>query len=452
MRFLSRLIGLIFLLNISAALAQAAPSVWPGAYLEQALQRLENGEISQVLQELVSLSASHAGDSEFDYFLGITALKAQRYDLALDALERVVLVQPQHAGAWLDLAIVYHRLGDHASALGIIEHVQNNFSPSPALQLQLKEVATLLGREAARNGWRREVSAFMGRVSNANSGVNESSFLLTPSGVAPILVEVAPSQRARPSAALTGRVAAGRTLAGSTAKYHEVFLSAGTRHFFSEPQSNQTDLYASLATSQAMTDQWRLYWGATFRAIDQGQQGAVAVTSLFASAARPAGACLWGARLEPEWRSYQGSEISSSLTSWVAVTGRCVGPGPLQWFGVLRFGLDNPFGQRAGGKTERWELALQVRKPINTQLSLDAGLFLGDYQDRQGYNSLISQGAPRRVERRVARLGAEWALDAYGLNNMFAIAYYEKIIDRSNIPIFGLEDRQYFFGARYELP
>ncbi len=451
MQFRIAFIGFFFALNTSLLSAQGVSPTWGLEYQSAAQKRIDAGEAYAVVEELLILSPIHAGDFEFDYFFGVAALKAQRYPLALDALERVVLTRPQHAGAWLDLAIVYQHLGQTEAALSIIDHVQQNFAPSPELSAQLQQIKSQLNRNALTQNWRVEVSAHLGRVTNANSGLNELSLVLTPSGGTPIPVEIASSLRARPSTVLLGRASATKAFTDADARQHEVFVSAGTRRFFSEQQSNQSDVNLFWSVSQRLNDAWRLNVGPGLRMIDQGEQGSVAIGSVYAAFTTRINDCVYGARVEPEWRNYNRADIVSSQTVWVGPTVRCLAPGGLQWMGGLRFGLDDPSGARAGGETRRWELSLQLRKLVTPELAFDVGALLGAYRDQDGYSSLIADGERRWVDRSVLRIGAEWSLATKGINDMYVTTHYDYIQDQSNIAFSRLKDRQFFLGGRYEL-
>ena len=88
----------ITLLPLSAsAFAQAAPS---------------QADASAEYQRLAVQEAERAGDPDFDYRLGITALDAGRYGEAIIALQRVLAVQPNNAPARAELARAYALAGD----------------------------------------------------------------------------------------------------------------------------------------------------------------------------------------------------------------------------------------------------------------------------------------------------------------------------------------------------
>jgi tetratricopeptide (TPR) repeat protein len=126
---------------VAAALCVAAtpaPAVPPGTPPDS----------RATLDALLTDEQARAGDPDYDYLLGVAALEAGELQLALDALERVVLHRPTHAGAWLDLAVVHARLLDAASAEAILAHVEQTFDPPPALRAQILQARRLLAPDA----------------------------------------------------------------------------------------------------------------------------------------------------------------------------------------------------------------------------------------------------------------------------------------------------------------
>lgn len=66
-------------------------------------------------------------DAEFNYNLGLLALSEGRYSMAVSAFERVVVLDTQHAGAWLDMAEAYLLLGDRDGVYYAIAELEKRF-------------------------------------------------------------------------------------------------------------------------------------------------------------------------------------------------------------------------------------------------------------------------------------------------------------------------------------
>ncbi|WP_334187498.1 tetratricopeptide repeat protein [Noviherbaspirillum sp.] len=96
---------------------------------------------------------------------------------ASDALTRMIEQEPQHAGAWLDLAIIQCELGRAAEAERLFNVIETRFSPPPA-------ILEVIARQRAEGcaGWqpRRQFSVSLGRGidSNVNQGASNPIFTI----------------------------------------------------------------------------------------------------------------------------------------------------------------------------------------------------------------------------------------------------------------------------------
>jgi outer membrane protein len=118
---------LAFLLH--AAVASADPKV-----IQSAQRHLANGNPKQAYAELIAVQDKLAGNIEFDYLLGVAALDSGKIDEAIIAFERVLAVNPKHAGAQLDLARAYYTAGAFDLAEATFENLKVGNPPPLALQ------------------------------------------------------------------------------------------------------------------------------------------------------------------------------------------------------------------------------------------------------------------------------------------------------------------------------
>ncbi|PAU78950.1 hypothetical protein [Halomonas salipaludis] len=116
-------VGVLFVLLCSSAWAYHAD-------LDAARQTLEQGEHQAAYQQLQALELEYGGEPEFDYWLGVAALRAGAPSHALIALERVILRQPRHAGARMERVAALLQLDQRAAAEREIERLQA-LSPPP---------------------------------------------------------------------------------------------------------------------------------------------------------------------------------------------------------------------------------------------------------------------------------------------------------------------------------
>jgi hypothetical protein len=77
---------------------------------------LQSNQHAAALKLLAPHEDARAGNVEFDYLLGVAALETGDASRATVLLERALIVNPNHAGARLDLARAYFALGDRERA------------------------------------------------------------------------------------------------------------------------------------------------------------------------------------------------------------------------------------------------------------------------------------------------------------------------------------------------
>jgi tetratricopeptide (TPR) repeat protein len=91
------------------------------------------GNAKQAFAELEALQNTLGGKPAFDYLLGVAALESGRLEDAIIALERVLALVPNHAGAQMDLARAYYAAGSFDLAEAAFAKLQAS-SPPPAAQ------------------------------------------------------------------------------------------------------------------------------------------------------------------------------------------------------------------------------------------------------------------------------------------------------------------------------
>ncbi len=161
----------LFLLSIlfnAGAQAQAAPD------LAQARSLLSANQPAAALKLLGPHEDAQAGNLEFDYLLGVAALEAGDASRATILLERALLVNPNHAGARLDLARAYFALGDRERARTEFNIVLSQDPPAAARgviqsYLTRMEGNGFLGGKTRASGY-LDVTA--GRDSNVNNATS----------------------------------------------------------------------------------------------------------------------------------------------------------------------------------------------------------------------------------------------------------------------------------------
>lgn len=149
------------------------------ALLEKPLQDadalIKGGSPAEAYRLLEPLEFDRSGEVRFDYLLGIAALDSGKPDKATLAFERVLAVEPNFAGARLDMARAYYQLGDVSRARTEFEAVMGQNPPAGAkvtIQKYLDAIAALnAARQARVTGY---VEGVLGGDSNVNTGTSSS--------------------------------------------------------------------------------------------------------------------------------------------------------------------------------------------------------------------------------------------------------------------------------------
>ncbi|HEX7636436.1 MAG TPA: tetratricopeptide repeat protein [Noviherbaspirillum sp.] len=133
---------------------------------------------------LLGLCGQSNADTHVQQDLYLDAMRSiteGRQDDASEALTRMIEQEPQHAGAWLDLAIIQCELGHAAEAERLFQTIEARFAPPPAI---LEVISHM--RAHGCTGWqpRSSLSLMVGRGmdSNVNQGASNPNFSIGTGG------------------------------------------------------------------------------------------------------------------------------------------------------------------------------------------------------------------------------------------------------------------------------
>ena len=440
------------LIGIALALALATPAHATDA-TSPAPDPATPANPRAALQALQAEQETRAGDPDYDYLLGVAALEAGELQLALDALERVVLNRPDYAGAWLDLAIVHARLQDAASAQAILAHVEQTFDPPPALRQQIAQARRLLMPDpvqAATQGWHGDLALLAGTTSNANAGLAVGGFNLTPLDQPPVPVSVDPDQRPRRDEQMQIRGSAYRDFAHRNGSTTSLLGYLRGRQYASEQDFTFYEVAGGVSHAQPITPTLAATAGASVRHLSLGGSSLATFYTASLGLRRQWQACSAQGSAEYEYRDYSQQGYFSADIVWAGGGVDCRS-GAHSVSLAARVGRDQPRADagmvRAGGDTTRMESSLLWRWQVSQRWTSDLLLYYVHNRDGSGYSPLLAGDASRRVERLGQRLTIGRTLDAAG--RWRAVVELENGRDYSNLPIFRLEERQVSVGIRY---
>lgn len=183
------------LLALAFALCAGIPAVQAAELdLVRAERLMRENKAAEAYLLLSPFEDQYAGDPRFDYLLGIAALDSGRADKATLAFERVLAVNPNFAGARLDMARAYFQLGDLPRAKTEFETVLQQNPPPAAQQTVERYLKAIEERSKIRQTQITGYAEFgFGRDTNVNNSSSSTTvkvpalgnliFTLDPSNV-----------------------------------------------------------------------------------------------------------------------------------------------------------------------------------------------------------------------------------------------------------------------------
>jgi tetratricopeptide (TPR) repeat protein len=151
--------------------------------LVRAQKFIDAGEAGAAFELLSTLEAARAGALDFDYIYGVSALDSGRPQLAVFALMRVIVADPDFAGARVELARAYLSVGDKASARKELD-IALTQKPPPKVERLIQPYIAISEGAAAPDVDKPKATHVTGYLeatggwdSNANASTSDSSFL-----------------------------------------------------------------------------------------------------------------------------------------------------------------------------------------------------------------------------------------------------------------------------------
>lgn len=170
---------------------------FPEKILREADALINNGKPSEAYSLLLPLDFEYSGNTRFDYLLGIAALDSGHADKATLAFERVLAVDPNFAGARLDMARAYFKLGDMARAKTEFDEVMKQNPPEAARATIQKYLAAI---DAKMHALDSNITAYLetafGHDTNANTATSQTLIPIPALGNLPITLSSTSRQSA----------------------------------------------------------------------------------------------------------------------------------------------------------------------------------------------------------------------------------------------------------------
>lgn len=174
---------------VGAALALHSMAALADELTDKAKGLLAAGKASDAYQLLEPAEAKRAGEVDYDFLLGVSALESGQNTRAVFALERVLAMDPNNARARAEIARAYLALGETKTAAQEFETVQRQGIPADVSMTIDRYIA-----DARRQGDANTtlvtgyVEGTIGYDSNLNAGPSKSSLVIPSLGTAPFVL------------------------------------------------------------------------------------------------------------------------------------------------------------------------------------------------------------------------------------------------------------------------
>ncbi len=151
--------------------------------LGDARQYIDHKQPARAYELLAAHLGEYAGNADFDYLLGITALDSGHPSEAIFALERILDSQPDHALARAELARAYYLLGEDAVAREEFESLREQQLPA-GMQETIDHYLSAIDQRRPGQAYDLNpyVSMGLGYDSNVNSATDASQIALPALG------------------------------------------------------------------------------------------------------------------------------------------------------------------------------------------------------------------------------------------------------------------------------
>jgi tetratricopeptide (TPR) repeat protein len=162
-----RFLYLILLFSISAS----------ADIVDNAKKLIKNNQYKDAYYLLSTKEKENIDNVDYNYQLGVAALRSGNHSAALYALDRVISKNPQHIGAQLDMAIAYFHIGNLEFSEQEFKKILNNYGDK-APKVVISTINGYLAKIKQKN--KKNTTTIIGSVdagysNNINSGIDGNS-------------------------------------------------------------------------------------------------------------------------------------------------------------------------------------------------------------------------------------------------------------------------------------
>lgn len=374
------------------------------------------------------------------YAEALQAISEGRLEDAGSALQVLLASQPEHAGAWLDLALLQCDLGMVQAADRLFQEIETRFAP-PVSILEVISKRRQQGCRPPQPSGHWKLRLGWGFDSNINQGASSSEFSLG-SDTGRLVLNLEPQDL---PTADQYRLLAADYWHQSRSTGDFAYISLQSRQHDSHSEFDTTALLAGLEYPLQLGRQ-ALRVGASLLETTLGGNHYQEQTQIFLNlpALPPV-----GDRLGTSLLTTASYVRYPNLTHFNSTICELRGQAEYRFdSGYARLGVsklwDAAHGQRPGGNRGGWQLTGKVVFPGPQQSTGEVGL-LAQYWDS---NSAYSPGIINEVrQQRLYTLHATWSIPVD--RNQTLTLELRQSLNRENIPIFEYESRAIQMGWQW---
>jgi tetratricopeptide (TPR) repeat protein len=169
-----------WILVASSLAALHFPAHAADAVVAQAKRLVDSKHPDQAYDLLAPLQSDRAGEPEYDYLLGISALDSGKAAEAVFAFERFLAVNPDNGPARLELARAYYEMGDIKASRQEFDAVKRQQVPEQASQAIQNYLSAIdkIASDATGTKVRGYIEGGIGHDTNANSATSTNQIAI----------------------------------------------------------------------------------------------------------------------------------------------------------------------------------------------------------------------------------------------------------------------------------
>ncbi|MGV3590288.1 MAG: tetratricopeptide repeat protein [Gammaproteobacteria bacterium] len=353
----------------------------------------------QLVDRLIVLQPRCLQSAEYYALLGAAELNSGYVELAREALERALLLQPDHGAAAIDYAQALYLLGEEFAAIELNAQLLARDDLPPALGTTLQQRHDIWQARTRSSGFVAEMA--VGYDDNLNSAPSRSEFTLTLAGG---IIEVPLDERFRP---ISGPYAnfrfGGYVQRRSAERTHDINYSIRSRQSeFSDAELLQGDLRYALGIPLRHY-RWDLTASTTHLAY--GGSPLFTATDFHARLRQLGEGCRPLAELAAQHQLYHQQSFMAGAEFSVTGGIDCQSSERDAAFTFESGLVENRAlkAHRPGGDREGWLVRAGWQQRVGSGM-LRIQYNLANLKDAEGYSELLQQGARRRILSRQFRV------------------------------------------------